>query len=92
MPSTPSQAKFLTDDERVVALQRMKLDSHGATDVEDVNEEHFDWHWVRMAVLAPQTAFCSLAWFFLLVPLYVSSCFTPVVNFMAGSLVRICGG
>jgi hypothetical protein len=49
----------------------MKEDSCGA-EVEDVNEEHFHWHWVRMAILNPNTWFCSLAWFFLLVPLYVS--------------------
>jgi hypothetical protein len=50
----------------------MKMDAHGATDVENVNEEHFDWHWVKIAATSPQTYFCSLAWFFLLVPLYVS--------------------
>lgn len=72
MPSTPAESKFLTEEEREVALHRMKMDAHGATNVEDVNEEHFNWHWVKMAVFAPQTLLCSLAWFFLLVPLYVS--------------------
>jgi hypothetical protein len=72
MTHTPADAKFLTEEEKIVALRRMMEDSHGATDTENVNEERFDWHWVRMAMLAPQTWFCSLAWFFLLIPLYVS--------------------
>jgi hypothetical protein len=74
MPHTPAEAKFLTDEERKRAMARMRLDSHGATQTDDVNEEHFDWHWVRMAFRAPQTWFCCLIWFFLLIPLYV--CFS----------------
>ena len=72
MPHTPAQAKFLNDAERMLALHRMKSDAHGATTEEDVRQEHFNWHWVRMALLNPNTWFCSLAWFFLLIPLYVS--------------------
>lgn len=73
MPHTPAQCKFLTDEERVVALRRMKLDASGATTESDVDHEKFDWHWVRMALLSPNTWFCSLAWFFLLIPLYVNN-------------------
>ena len=72
MPSTPADAKFFTEEERAVAQARMVEDSHGSTKHSDVNNEKFDWHWVRMALLSPNTLFCSLAWFFLLVPLYVS--------------------
>lgn len=72
MPHTPADAKFLTEEERSIAMARLKEDAHGATSVADVNEERFDWHWVRMAFKAPQTWFSSLIWFFLLVPLYVS--------------------
>lgn len=75
MPHTPADAKFLTDEERKRAQERMRIDSHGATDVADVNEERFDWHWVRMALKAPQTWFCCFIWFFLLIPLYVSQFF-----------------
>lgn len=71
MPSTPADAKFLSDEERKVALARMKIDAHGSTDKEDVNMEEFDWHWVKMALMSPNTLFTSLAWFFLLIPLYV---------------------
>lgn len=45
---------------------------HGATTEEDVGQERFNWHWIRMALLSPNTWFCSLAWFFLLIPLYLS--------------------
>ncbi|KAK1713010.1 major facilitator superfamily domain-containing protein [Colletotrichum acutatum] len=79
MPSTPADAKFLTTDERTQAMRRLREDSHGATAVEDVNDEHFSWHWVRMALLAPQTYFCTLAWIFLLIPLYSFSLFLPSI-------------
>lgn len=52
-------------------MGRLKEDAHGATNVADVNEEKFDWHWVKMAFKAPQTWLSSLVWFFLLIPLYV---------------------
>lgn len=72
MAHTPAQAKFLTNEERLVALHRMRADAHGATTLDDVGQEKFDWHWIRMALRSPNTWFCSLAWFFLLIPLYVS--------------------
>ena len=74
MPNTPADAKFFTDDERKLAQARMVADAHGSTTKSDVNDEKFDWHWVWMALLSPNTIFTSLAWFFLLVPLYVSCC------------------
>jgi hypothetical protein len=52
-------------------MRRLKEDAHGAINVADVNEERFDWHWVKMAFKAPQTWLSSLIWFFLLIPLYV---------------------
>ena len=57
-----------------MALRRMKSDSRGSTAEDDVGLEKFDWHWVKMALVSPNTWFCSLAWFFLLIPLYVSLC------------------
>ena len=65
--------QVLSNEERVVALHRMKQDAHGATTEEDVGQERFNWHWIRMALLSPNTWSCSLAWFFLLIPLYVGS-------------------
>ena len=73
MPNTPADAKFLTEEERLAAMLRLKEDSHGATEEQDINNEHFRWHWVRMAFKAPQLYFCSLAWILLLTPLYVSA-------------------
>lgn len=71
MPDTPAMAKFLTDEEKIWALRRMRLDASGSTAI-DVDEEKLDWRWVRMALRAPQMWFCAAIWFFLLVPLYVS--------------------
>ncbi|KAI1432917.1 MFS transporter-like protein [Xylaria sp. CBS 124048] len=79
MPHTPADAKFLTEEERALAMSRMRLDSHGATIEEDVNQEKFDWHWVRMAFVAPQLWFSSLIWFFLLIPVYSFSLFLPTI-------------
>ncbi|KKY29560.1 putative mfs transporter [Diaporthe ampelina] len=45
MPHTPADAKFLSEEERAIAMARLKEDAHGATSVADVNEEKFDWHW-----------------------------------------------
>ncbi|KAI0486926.1 MFS transporter-like protein [Xylaria cf. heliscus] len=78
MPHTPADAKFLSQEERAMALLRMKLDSHGATE-EDVNNEKFDWHWVRIAFSAPQLWLSSFIWFFLLIPLYSFSLFLPTI-------------
>jgi hypothetical protein len=39
---TPAQAKFLSDEERVVTLHRMKQGAHGATMEEDAGQERFN--------------------------------------------------
>jgi hypothetical protein len=72
MPDTPAAAGFLTDEEKAWALLRMQVDAGGTTTATVVEDEKFSWHMARMALLAPQTYFCSFIWFFLLVPLYVS--------------------
>ena len=72
MPDTPAAAGFLTDEEKEWALRRMRIDAGGSTEL-DVQDEKFSWYWVRMALLAPQTYLSAFIWFFLLVPLYVSS-------------------
>lgn len=53
-------------------MSRLRNDAHGAIAVDDVNEERFRWHWVKVALRAPHVYLCSLAWIFLLVSLYVS--------------------
>ncbi len=72
MPHTPRQAPFLTEMEKQVAVDRMAKDSHHA-ESGVVDEERFDWHWVRMAFSSPNTWLASIAWFFLLIPLYVGA-------------------
>jgi len=76
MPDTPAAAGFLSDEEKEWALRRMRLDAGGSTEV-DVDDEKFSWYWVKMALKAPQTYLSAFIWFFLLVPLYVSSCRIP---------------
>ncbi|KAK4216823.1 major facilitator superfamily domain-containing protein [Rhypophila decipiens] len=78
MPDTPAMAKFLTDEEKVWASRRMRLDASGSTAI-DVDQEKFDWRWARMALRAPQMWFCAAIWFFLLVPLYSFSLFLPSI-------------
>ncbi|KAK0663928.1 putative transporter [Cercophora samala] len=79
MPDTPAASRFLTDEERVWALKRMKIDASGSTALETVDEEKFDWFWVWMAIKSPQMWFCAGVWFFLLVPLYSFSLFLPSI-------------
>lgn len=72
IPHTPGHTKFLTEEERKWAMKRMKIDMHGATTEIDIEREKFNWHWVKLAFRSPNTWICSVAWFFLLIPLYVS--------------------
>lgn len=73
MPDTPAAAGFLTDEEKEWALLRMRIDAGGSTAAAAVDDEKFSWYWAKMALKAPQTYLCSFIWFFLLVPLYVST-------------------
>jgi hypothetical protein len=75
MPDTPAAAGFLTDEEKEWALIRMRIDAGGSAAAAAVEDEEFNWYWVKMALISPQTYFWSFIWFFLLVPLYVSYIF-----------------
>jgi hypothetical protein len=79
MPDTPAAAGFLTDEEKEWALRRMRIDAGGSTQVY-VDDEEFSWYWVKMALRAPQTYLSAFIWFFLLVPLYVSSIFPDAAS------------
>ena len=72
LPHTPAQAKFLSPQDRDIAVRRMKEDSDGAMAADDARDEHFNWHWVAIALKSPNTIICSLLWFFLLIAIYVS--------------------
>jgi len=60
LPNTPGEARFLTPDGRIVAVERMFVDAQGATDAMDVGEEAFSWHWVKMAATSWNTILLSL--------------------------------
>lgn len=60
-------------------MSHLKGDFYGATTEADVDREKFDWHWVRMAFVSPNLWMTSLAWFFVLIPLYSFSLFLPTI-------------
>ena len=79
MPHNPGHAKFLTSEEKMLTMAYLKHELHGATAEENVDNEHFDWHWVKMAFASPNLYITSLAWFFVLIPLYSFSLFLPTI-------------
>ena len=79
LPHTPGHANFLSKEEQEVASKRMQLDSAGATKEQDVEEEKFNWHWVRMAVLNWNTLGLSLNFFLIITPIYSFSLFLPTL-------------
>ncbi|MCJ1248143.1 hypothetical protein MMC30_005358 [Trapelia coarctata] len=79
LPHTPATSSFLTEEERMGALRRMKLDAHGATAATDVAQEEFSWKWVRMALLNVNTIMMSLIFFAIITPIYSFSLFLPTI-------------
>ena len=79
LPHTPSESKFLTEEEHEGAVLRMKLDAHGASAASDVAREQFSWHWVRMALLNWNTVLLSITFFLLITPIYSYSLFLPTI-------------
>lgn len=79
LPHTPTDSKFLTEEERYAAIHRMKLDAHGATTSSDVAQETFSWHWVRMAFCNWNTILLSLDFFLIITPIYSASLFLPTI-------------
>jgi MFS family permease len=78
LPHSPAHAKFLTPEERQAALNRLKLDSHGAA-AENADVESFSWHWVRLAILNWNTFLLSLNFFAIITPIYSYSLFLPTI-------------
>ena len=83
LPHTPMQAKCLTEEERIAAVARMKLDAHGASNKSNVESEHFAWPWVRIAVLNWNTVLLSLNFFAIITPIYSFSLFLPYEPFLS---------
>lgn len=79
LPHTPAESKFLTEEEKAGAAARMRLDSHGAIDADEVAHEEFSWHWVRRAMLNWNTLLLSLNFFAIITPIYSYSLFLPTI-------------
>ncbi|KAF7897575.1 hypothetical protein EAF00_005803 [Botryotinia globosa] len=79
LPHTPSHAKFLTEEQRYLAIHRMKLDYRGASPVANIDNEKFDWHWVKLAVFNWNTWLLSLNFFAVITPIYSFSLFLPTI-------------
>lgn len=81
MPHTPSSASFLTEEEKLVAARRLQHDSHAGTGdhARSVEQESFNWHWVKMAMLNWNTLLLSLLFFALITPIYSFSLFLPTI-------------
>jgi hypothetical protein len=69
----------LNDEEKWHAAHRLRIDLHGATNAEHVEEEHFSWGAVRHALLNVNTLAMSLNFFLILVPIYSFSLFLPSI-------------
>jgi hypothetical protein len=78
LPHDPQSSRFLSEDEKQIALARLKLDSQGA-EATDAKHEKFDWRWVRMALLNVNTIFLSLNFFLIITPIYSFSLFLPTI-------------
>lgn len=78
LPDTPGTAKFLTEEEREIAEQRLQLDSRGAL-AKDVAAERFSWAAARRSLLNVNTQLMSLNFFLILVPIYSYSLFLPTI-------------
>lgn len=79
LPHTPAESKFLTAEEKAGAAARMRLDSHGASDADEVAHEQFSWHWVKLAFLNWNTVLLSLNFFAIITPIYSYSLFLPTI-------------
>lgn len=79
LPHTPAQARFLSPQEQYAAVRALKLDLHGATSAEYVEEEHFSWPAAKHALFNVNTILMSLNFFLILVPIYSFSLFLPSI-------------
>ncbi|KAF2736686.1 MFS general substrate transporter [Polyplosphaeria fusca] len=77
LPNNIATATFLREDERAVALQRLKGVEHSTGGQE--TEEKFAWSEVRRAVLNPQTWLSASAYFGLLTGIYSFGLFLPTI-------------
>lgn len=79
LPNTPAESSFLTEEEKVGAVTRMRLDSHGSSIADEVGHQSFRWFWVRRALLNWNTMLCSFSFFAIITPIYSYSLFLPTI-------------
>ncbi|SMQ48615.1 unnamed protein product [Zymoseptoria tritici ST99CH_3D7] len=79
LPHTPSDAKFLSAPDRAAAIARMHADSQSTSTAGTVDEEKFDWHWVKLALTDVNTMLLSLIFFLIITPIYSYSLFLPTI-------------
>ena len=79
LPHTPSDINFFTAEEKQACIARMQLDAHGSNTAATVNDEKFDWYWVRRALLNVNTLITSLLFFAIITPIYSFSLFLPTI-------------
>ncbi|KAK3053952.1 hypothetical protein LTR09_005232 [Extremus antarcticus] len=78
LPHTPNDAKFLPENERRYATNRLRLDAHGAANT-DAKDEEFSWTSVKRALLNWNTLLMSFDFFLLITPIYSYSLFLPTI-------------
>ncbi|KAF2446267.1 MFS general substrate transporter [Karstenula rhodostoma CBS 690.94] len=79
LPHTPSEIKFFSPEEKGACIARMRLDAYGALAASTVDEEKFDWFWVRRALLNVNTIALSVVFFAIITPIYSFSLFLPTI-------------
>ncbi|OQV02840.1 hypothetical protein CLAIMM_07965 [Cladophialophora immunda] len=79
LQDAPDTASFLSEEERRVAVQRMKFDNPIWESAEVGIENKFHWRWVKIGILDPNTLMASLGWFFIIVPIYSFAFFLPTI-------------
>jgi hypothetical protein len=57
----------------------MHLDSQSTATKGTVDDEKFDWHWVKMALFDVNTLLLSLIFFLIITPIYSYSLFLPTI-------------
>lgn len=75
MPHSPAQSRFLTEEEREAAINRMYADVPGSVETED----KFSWYWFRQGIWNVNTIVTAINTFALITPLYSFSLFLPTI-------------
>jgi hypothetical protein len=60
IPKGPVEAKFLTEEEKIVAVDRLRLDAAGTSE----NSAKTKWKHIWQAISSPHTLVCGLGFFF----------------------------